>query len=91
MVPPFVSEGASTVPPTEGGAVRIDCDECAMQGTDQCTDCVVSFIVEREDGAVVVNAEEARALRDLGEAGLVPVLRLVPKPGVGGEPEEEAG
>jgi len=51
----------------------------------------VSFIVEREDGAVVVNAEEARALRDLGEAGLVPVLRLVPKPGVGGEPEEEAG
>jgi hypothetical protein len=71
--------------------VRIDCDECAMQGTDHCRDCVVSFIVEREAGAVVVSAEEARALRDLGEAGLVPVLRLVPKPGAREGPEQEAG
>jgi hypothetical protein len=60
--------------------VRIDCDECAMKGTEQCEDCVVSFIVERDGGAVVVDAEEARAIRDLGEAGLVPLLRLVPKP-----------
>lgn len=71
--------------------MRIDCDECAMQGTDQCRDCVVSFIVEREEGPVVVSTDEARALRDLGEAGLVPVLRLVPKPGVRREAEEEAG
>jgi hypothetical protein len=60
-------------------AVRIDCDECAMQGTDQCKDCVVSFVLEREDGVVVVDEEEARALRTLGEAGLVPLLRLTPK------------
>jgi hypothetical protein len=59
--------------------MRIECDRCAMQGTDQCDDCVVSFILEREDGAVVVGAEEARALRNLGRAGLVPLLRLVPK------------
>ena len=71
--------------------MRIDCDDCAMQGTDHCSDCVVTFIAEREDGVVVVSAEEARALRDLGEAGLVPVLRLVPKPRAPGEQREEAG
>jgi hypothetical protein len=60
-------------------AVRIDCDECAMQGTDQCKDCVVTYVLEREDGVVVVDEEEAKALRTLGEAGLVPLLRLTPK------------
>lgn len=65
--------------------MRIDCDDCAMQGTDQCDDCVVSFILERDGGAVVVDGEEARAIRDLGEAGLVPILRLVPKPPRRGE------
>ncbi len=59
--------------------MRIDCDECVMQGTGQCDDCVVTFILEREDGRVVVDAEEARALRTLGQAGLVPVLRLSPR------------
>ena len=66
--------------------MRIDCDACEHRGTDQCTDCVVSFILDREDGAVVVDAEEARALRSLGEVGLVPLLRLSPRPG-----REEAG
>jgi hypothetical protein len=59
--------------------VKIDCDECAKQGTDQCRDCVVSFVLQQEDGPLVVDAEEARALRALGEAGLVPLLRLTPK------------
>ena len=59
--------------------MRIDCDDCQMQGTTQCDDCVVSFIVEREDGVVVVDAEEARALRVLGQEGLVPLLQLVPR------------
>jgi hypothetical protein len=57
-----------------------------MQGTEQCQDCVVTFILDRDEGdAVVVDADEARALRELGEAGLVPLLSYVPKPG------EEAG
>jgi hypothetical protein len=69
--------------------MRIDCQECAHQGTEQCRDCVVSFILDREDGAVVVDAEEARALRSLGEAGLVPLLQLTPKPRE--DEREEAG
>jgi hypothetical protein len=62
-----------------GSGMRIDCEECVHQGTDQCRDCVVSFILDREGDAVVVDAEEARALRTLGEAGLVPLLQLKPK------------
>jgi hypothetical protein len=56
--------------------LRIDCDECIMRDTDACDDCVVSFIVKREPGdAIVVDAAEQRALRALGEGGLVPGLR----------------
>ena len=56
--------------------LRIDCDECVMRETAACDDCVVSFIVKREPGdALVVDVEEQRALRALGERGLVPQLR----------------
>jgi hypothetical protein len=54
----------------------IDCNDCVMADTGACDDCVVSFIVNREPGdAVVVDAAEARALKALGEEGLVPQLR----------------
>ena len=47
-----------------------------MAHSDACDDCVVSFIVGREPGnAVVVDADEERALRVLGDGGLVPRLR----------------
>ncbi len=60
----------------EPAALRIDCDECVMQHTAACADCVVSFIVEREPGtAIVFDVAEARALRSLSSAGLVPGLR----------------
>lgn len=56
--------------------LTIDCDECMMQGTDTCEDCVVTFLLDRDpDAAVVIDAEEARAVRLLGRAGLVPKLR----------------
>ena len=56
--------------------LRIDCGECVMRETSACDDCVVSFIVKREPGdAIVVDVEEQRALRALGERGLVPRLR----------------
>jgi hypothetical protein len=64
--------------PSAGGrpSLRIDCGECAMEGTDACADCVMSFVVNREPGdALVVDAEEARAQRILAEAGLLPTLR----------------
>lgn len=55
---------------------RIDCGECVMAGSDVCGDCVVSYVVGREPGeALVVDAQEERALRLLGSSGLVPGLR----------------
>jgi hypothetical protein len=54
----------------------IDCNDCVMAGSDVCDDCVVSFIVNRDPGdALIVDATEARALKMLGEEGLVPQLR----------------
>jgi hypothetical protein len=56
----------------------IDCDECVMQGTEACDDCVVTFISGREPGdAIVIDVEEERAVRMLARAGLVPDLRHV--------------
>jgi hypothetical protein len=55
--------------------MRIDCDECVMQHTVACDDCVVTFVVSRRPGdAVVLDLEEERALRAFSEAGLVPGL-----------------
>jgi hypothetical protein len=60
----------------------ISCDECAMQHTDTCDDCLVSFILNREPGdAVVIDAEEARAVRMLTAVGLVPGPRHVRRAG----------
>jgi hypothetical protein len=47
-----------------------------MRDTSACDDCVVTFILRREPGdAVVIDADEERALRALGDGGLVPRLR----------------
>lgn len=54
----------------------ISCDDCTMQHTSTCDDCVVMFICGREpDEAVVIDVAEARAVRLLARAGLVPELR----------------
>jgi hypothetical protein len=57
--------------------LTIECDACVMRGTEACEDCVVSYLLGREpDDAVVIDAEEARALRMLERAGLLPSLRF---------------
>jgi hypothetical protein len=64
------------------GVLRIDCDDCAMHGTECCADCLVTFICSREPGeAVVVDVAEARALRMLSDAGLLPVSRHIRRTG----------
>lgn len=56
--------------------VHIDCDACALQGSEACGDCVVSFLLDLEERRpVVVDLAEARAMRVLGDAGLAPPLR----------------
>ena len=59
------------------GGLTIDYDRCALRETAACDDCVVTFLLGREpDDAVVIDADEARAMRMLERAGLVPTLRF---------------
>jgi hypothetical protein len=55
----------------EARGMHIDCDDCCMQATEACEDCIVTFLFERPSGAIVFDAEEERALRTLQDAGLV--------------------
>ena len=58
------------------GSFTIDCADCAHRSTPVCDDCIVSFIVGRApEDALVVDADEARAVRLLERAGLVPGVR----------------
>lgn len=54
----------------------IDCDKCAIRGVG-CSDCVVSVLLNAP-GTVELTDPELKAINALGDAGLVPKLRLVP-------------
>ena len=63
-------------PHHDDGSFTVDCADCAHRATAVCDDCVVSFIVGRApEDALVVDADEARAVRLLERAGLVPGVR----------------
>jgi hypothetical protein len=73
VAPPRVKQRLGAVPPEP---FTIDCADCMHQHTSVCEDCVVSFIVGRQpEDAVVVDVDEARAVRLLAQAGLVPGVR----------------
>lgn len=56
--------------------LTISCSECAFEGTSTCDDCVVSFLLDRDPmDAIIIDASTARAVRLLGDVGLVPELR----------------
>ncbi len=57
----------------------IDCDECAMQHTSVCSDCVLSVLLRDMDRPVVLSSDEHQALGNLADAGLVAPLRLLPR------------
>ncbi len=54
----------------------IDCDDCAMQHSSACDDCVVTFILATS-GPLEIDSSESAALANLATEGLVPTLRLV--------------
>jgi hypothetical protein len=61
--------------------VTISCDECRLEGTSACDDCVVTFLLLSETkqapaSAMIVDAAEVRAMRMLERAGLLPSLRF---------------
>jgi hypothetical protein len=74
---PFALPDIQPIGLDAAGDLTIDCDCCTLRDTAACEDCVVSFLLEREpDDAVVIDADEARAMRMLERAGLLPTLRF---------------
>ncbi|MBT8202210.1 MAG: hypothetical protein HKN74_13375 [Acidimicrobiia bacterium] len=58
----------------------IDCDECVMQHTSACDDCIVTVLLEGTPlRRVELADDEAEAIDTLADAGLVPKLRLLKK------------
>lgn len=60
--------------------LEIDCERCCARDTSACDDCVVTFLLDRPDGAIVFDVEEERALRVLHRGGLAPGLRYEAPP-----------
>lgn len=79
---PFPAPTPAPAGPGVAEAFTIDCDRCALQDSDACGDCVVTFLCGVDASEpVVVDLAEARAMRLLGDAGLAPPSRFSPQPG----------
>lgn len=59
--------------------MHIDCERCLARETDACKDCIVTFLLDRPEGAVIIDVEQERALRNLADAGLAPHNRYRPR------------
>ena len=58
--------------------MAISCDECAMQCSSACAECVVTYVLRSTDDdeePLMLDVVEARAVRLLAKAGLIPDLQ----------------
>lgn len=69
-------EAASSVPADSSSALSISCDDCSMRSTAACDECVVTFLLDGDDDSLVLDLDQARVVRLLGNAGLVPDLKF---------------
>ena len=67
--------------PGPADPMRIECASCVMQHSSHCQDCIVSVLMTPAPrrSALVIDADEERALRELARAGLVPEIRMRPR------------
>lgn len=56
----------------------IDCNTCELQATTACEECIVPVLLNQMSGPFDLSEDEAVALDNLADAGLVTPLRLVP-------------
>jgi hypothetical protein len=55
----------------------IDCSTCPSRADQEhCVDCLVGYILDRPEGAIIFDAAEERALRALRDGGLLPDVRF---------------
>ena len=55
----------------------IDCNACELQATTACDECIVPVLLNQMSGPFDLANDEAQALDNLADAGLVTPLRLV--------------
>lgn len=55
----------------------IDCNACELQATTACDECIVPVLLNQMSGPFDLADDEAHALENLADAGLVTPLRLV--------------
>lgn len=53
----------------------IDCELCTARERGVCGECVVTFLLDRPPGAIVIDVDEERALRALHRGGLTAASR----------------
>jgi hypothetical protein len=57
--------------------MMIDCNVCEMQATTACDECIVPVLLHQMSGPFDLAHDEANALDNLADAGLITPLRLV--------------
>ena len=65
--------------------LSIDCDRCAVRVL-ACSDCIVSALLGVPDDELTFDDAEQAAIGALAASGMVPPLRLVPKPSASPDP-----
>ncbi len=55
----------------------IDCNTCELEATTACDECIVPVLLNQMSGPFDLGKDEAAALENLADAGLVTPLRLV--------------
>ncbi len=55
----------------------IDCNACELQATTACDECIVPVLLNQMSGPFNLTDDEATALDNLADAGLVTPLRLI--------------
>jgi hypothetical protein len=75
---PSLGSNARPERPDSRPSMVIACDDCAMQCTPTCEDCVVTYVLRAADEppeALTLDVAEERAVRLLAQAGLIPALQ----------------
>ncbi len=75
----FPDAGDHQVVTERPDSLSFGCDECSLQRSAHCADCVVTYLCAADDGGVVVSIDELRLVRHLQAGGLAPPLRFRPR------------
>jgi hypothetical protein len=55
--------------------LSISCHECVREGTPDCADCLVSFVIGEPPATYTADEDEGAVIHLLHSVGLVPALR----------------